>query len=407
MNHKLSIVFLSIFILFVSCEKEAAPTVEDNHNHSEQSSKEEQHADEEDEHTEETTIHLTAKQIETIGVEFGDFSELKINDFVSATGILDAPPSSLVSVTPKATGILSTDKNFIEGSWVKKGSLIGYIQNPEFITKQEEYLKNLAELAYSREEVKRQQQLVDANAGVEKQLQDIQATYRSQQIKSESLRKQLNYLGISTDQLQATTIVDRIPVYSPVSGYVSKPQIQNGMAVNSAVHLFDILQTQHLHLELNVFEKDIAKIENGQKITYNVPALGNQNFEGDVSLIGKEFNSETKTVRVHGHLHNPRPKYIKELFVNAKIWLTDVSVNALPNNAIVRDGESAFVYYSIPLKNSDEVEFEQLAVLPGATDGDYTAVELIDELPENAQIVTEGSYYIFAQSKAGTLSHEH
>ena len=78
--------------------------------------------------------------------------------------------------------------------------------------------------------------------------------------------------------------------------------------------IMEIVNENHLHLELDVFEQDISNIKVGQRISYNVPALGNSIYNGKIHVIGKEFNTVNKTVRIHGHLEGKRPKFIKDLF---------------------------------------------------------------------------------------------
>ncbi len=102
------------------------------------------------------------------------------------------------------------------------------------------------------------------------------------------------------------------------------------MFVQQGNSLFEILDNSHVHLELDVFEKDVAKIKKGQLISYTIPAIGSEIFEGEVEIIGKEFNTDNKTVRVHGHLDGKQPQFIKDLFLNAKIWLNDETSTALP-----------------------------------------------------------------------------
>ena len=179
------------------------------------------------------------------------------------------------------------------------------------------------------------------------------------------------------------------------------------MYVEPNVELMEIVNEEHLHLELDVFEKDLAQVVEGQRISYTVPALGNTMYEGEVHVIGKEFNTENKTVRMHGHLEKERPRFIKDLFIEAKIWLNDQTVQALPEKAIIKDGASSYIYIADNQQKGEEVKFEQVMVIPGTTDKGYTAVKLINEIPEGMKIVTDGSYYVYAQSKAGELEHEH
>lgn len=359
----------------------------------------------EEEHRE--GLFLTKQQAETIGLEFGDLSSIKLSDFVKATGTLGLPPNAYSSASAQTNGIIKGSKKYVEGDYINKGSVIAYLENPDFIKTQQEYLETIANLKLKQLEVERQRTLVEANAGVTKNLQSAEAEVAVLEAKSKGLSKQLSYLGISTSQLTTNSIRQQITIEAPMSGYISKINFHNGMYAQSSVSLMDIISTEHLHLELDVFEKDISKIKKGQNITYTVPALGQTVYNGEVSVLGKEFNTRTKTVRVHGHLEGEKPVFVKDLFINAKIWLNDNTTTALPDKAIIRDGENAFIYTAKNDSDTNEFEFKKLNVVIGASDNGFTAVKLIDTIPERMQIVTKGAYYVYAQSKAGELEHEH
>ncbi len=362
------------------------------------------HSSEEGNHEE--GIHLTKEQANTIGLEFGDLSTIKINDFVHATGSLGLPPNALSSVSAKANGILKSTKKYVEGNYIKKGDVIAYLENTEFIITQQDYLEAKAQLHLKELEVERQKSLVESNAGVMKNLQNAQAEVAILEAKTQGLSKQLSFLGISTASLTPSTIRQQIAVVAPTGGYISKINFHNGMYAQSSISLMDIISSEHLHLELDVFEKDIASIKKGQKISYTVPALGQTIYYGSVDVIGKEFNSDSKTVRVHGHLDGVKPQFLKDLFLNAKIFLTNVETTALPEKAIIKDGESSYIYVARNQKDATEIQFEKINVLPGSTDNGFTAIKLLDTIPEGMKIVTKGAYYVNAQSKAGELEHE-
>jgi membrane fusion protein, heavy metal efflux system len=409
-NIKYSISILTLFmvIVFSSCGHEH--TEGDGHNHGAEEtthSEKDGHDDGPEEEGHEEGIHLTKEQAKTIGLEFGDLSSIKVNDFVKATGSLGLPPNAHSSVSAKADGIIKSSRKFVEGNYIKKGAVIAYLENPDFIVTQQEYLEAKAQLHLKRLDAKRQKTLVESNAGVTKNLQNAQAEVAVWVAKTKGLAKQLSFLGISASRLTPNNIRQQIAIVSPMSGYISKIDFHNGMYAQSSVSLMDIISAQHLHLELDVFEKDIANIKEGQKISYTVPALGQTIYYGRVDVIGKEFNSTSKTVRVHGHLDGIKPNFLKDLFLNAKIFLNNVETTALPEDAIIKDGESNFIYVARREKEAKEIQFEKINVLPGSTDNGYTAVELIDTIPDGMQIVTKGAYYVYAQSKAGELEHEH
>lgn len=402
------IITILIVLLISSCGHDHSEGDEHNHEEKETShsdNDEHNHSEEEEEHQE--GLYLTKDQAETIGLEFGGLSSIKVNDFVKATGTLGLPPNAFSSVSPKANGIINGTKKFVEGNYIEKGTIIAYLENADFIITQQDYLEAKAKLELIRLEVERQKTLVESNAGVTKNLQNAEAELAMFEAKTEGLAKQLSFLGISISNLSPNTIRQQIGIVAPMSGYISKINFHNGMYAQSSIALMDIISSEHLHLELNVFEKDISLIQEGQKISYTVPALGQTIYYGSVDVIGKEFNSDSKTIRVHGHLGDVKPQFLKDLFINAKIFLNNSETTALPENAIIRDGESTYIYVARNEKETTEIEFEKINVVPGSTENGYTSVKLIDVIPDEMQIVTKGAYFIYAQSKAGELEHEH
>ena len=396
---------LALILTFFACGHSHADGEGHDHGHaSEQHSEDDGHGHGE-EHAE-GEIHLTKEQIETMNIQFGDFSQVKINDFVNATGTLGLPPNALTAVSAKASGYIRNSNKFVEGDYIKKGNVMAYLENPDFIHQQQQYLEVAAELVYDRQELERQKTLLTANAGIERNVQKLEAEVARKTATLKGIAKQLAYLGIPVEKLTTDNIVQRIPLYAPMTGYITTITMHNGMYVTPQMELMEIVNENHLHLELDVFEKDIAHIKEEQLISYTVPALGNTVYNGEVHIIGKEFNTENKTVRIHGHLEKERPQFIKDLFVEAKIWLNDQTVQALPEKAIIKDGDFSYIY--VANDNADnEIKFEQIKVIPSNTDNGFTAVKLIDQIPEGMKIVTNGAYYVFAQSKAGELPHEH
>jgi len=401
---------ISLILLFSLASCGHKHNHEDGHDHNHD------HGDETEQHSQddghghghtEGEIFLTKDQIETMGIQFGTFSQVKLNDFIKATGILDLPSNAYASVSTRVGGHIKSTKKFVEGDYIKKGATIGFLENQEIISFQQEYLEVSAELSFLQQELSRQHKLIDANAGIEKNVQRLQSEVNMKSATLSGLSKRLNYLGINSENLSIDNIRDRVTIVSPKSGYITTVNIHDGSYVSPETELMEIISENHVHLELDVFEKDIVKIEVGQKLSYSLPALGSKVYEGEVDVIGREFNKENKTVRVHGHVNSDRPKFIKDLFVEAKIWLNDQTVEALPEKAIIQDGASSYIYAANIQNGEDELKFESIMVIEGINDKGYTSVKLIDQIPEGMEIVTNGAYYVYAQSKAGELKHEH
>ena len=398
-----------MFITLQSCEstKKENKTEEESHEGHDHSVKKEESAEEET-HEEQEGVELSQAQIKTIGLEFGDFSKLKINDSVSATGVLSLPPKSVVSVSAKAAGFISFTKNYIEGSYIEKGELIGYLSSSEYIKIQKEYLKAKASLSFSEKELDRHKSLLESGAVVLKDFQKMKAENYIDRIEVESLANQLSFLGIKTSTLTIDNMTSKIPVRSPISGSVASVSAHRGVFVEPNKEIMEVIDEDHLHLELDVFEKDIALIKNGQNISYNVPSLGDKRYNAKVFKISKQFDKNKRTLNIHGHLEDIRPRFINDIFVNAKIWLNNKTVMALPEEAIVEQGLISYIYVSSGVPDADGgLVFDKIMVKTGSVEEGFIAVELIDTIEKGYKIVVKSAYYLLAQSKSGSLKHEH
>ena len=411
------VVLLLAFVgfLLVSCGNEettpnaTAPdalgeSVSDSHDHG--SDADGEHG--EDEHGEEEgAIHLSREQIAAVGIGFGEPTTLKVNDYLSATGKLDLPPNAYTAVSARAAGFIRDVRKYVEGDYVKRGAVIAFLENPEFIEHQREYLEAAAELPYIEAELARQETLLAADAGVLKDVQRIRSQVAAKRANLKGLGQRLAYLGINPDRLTLDNITSRITLSATNGGYVTEVVLHDGQYVEPTTELMELIDDGHLHLELDVFERDIDRVSKGQRITYQVPALGPERFEAEVQVIGRDFNTENKTVRVHAHPVGKQPRFIRDLFVEARLWLSDATVAALPEQAVLRDGERAYIFIAPEQAAGDEIQFQELPVKAGATEDGFTAVTFLQPRPAGSRIVTEGAYYVYAQGQAGDLEHEH
>ena len=384
-------IYITIFIFLASCQS----TKEEEGGHG--------HADEhEHEHTDE--IKLTDVQMKTIDLQLDTFSSIKITDFVKASGILDLPPSSTATVHALQEGFMEQLNEYIVGSFVKKGATLATLRHPAYIEQQQRYLEIVQELDWLDKEVSRQKLLSEANGNALKSYQKAQSDLNIKTIQRDGLEQQLKYLGIDITTLKTGKIMPSIRITAPISGYVTDVHAHQGMFVKPEMELFQIIDNDHIHLELDIFERDLAKIKKGQLITFFLPALGNQEYQAEVHLISKSFNSENKTVRVHGHIKGKSPQLIQGLYADAKVWLNDATVNALPEKAVMR-GDGQYYIYVDEGKNANVTEFRQVPVEIGEKENGMLVVKPIEVLPADAKIVTKGAFYLYAILHEG--AHEH
>jgi cobalt-zinc-cadmium efflux system membrane fusion protein len=162
--------------------------------------------------------------------------------------------------------------------------------------------------------------------------------------------------------------------------------------VSSASELLEIVNTEHIHLELTVFEKDILTIKKDQKITFKVPEASNKSFEAEVHLVGTSIN-ENRTITVHGHINNEEnTNFIVGMFVEADITIHSDKGSGLPLEAIIKAEDGVYAL-SLVERAEDQYYFEKVALNIGRQTESFVEILNTDAL-QGKQIVIKGTSMI-------------
>lgn len=353
--------------------------------------------------TPELSIEITEKQFVMTGIALDKISQQNLSNVLKVNGILDVPPQNLVSISAVMGGFIrKTD--IIQGMKVQKGQLLAVIENQDFIQIQQDYLDTKAKLEYAELEYKRQEELARENVSAAKIFQQTTADYKSLQAKYKALQQRLHTVDIGIKEVENGKITSEVSIFSPINGYVTAVNFNLGKFVNPVDVLFEIVDTDHLHVELSVFEKDIAKIKIGQKLHFYMANEPEKERKATVYLINPKINPD-RTIRVHCHLDQKETELMPNTYVKAFIDVGENTVPALPEDAIVNfEGED---YIWLQEKPHNEAEkhyhFHLLKVQKGMTERGWVEVILPEDFDrQNTQIVTKGANALLSEYKNAT-----
>jgi membrane fusion protein, heavy metal efflux system len=344
----------------------------------------------------EDVIRLTPAQAQAAEIKVGKVEQKQISGTIRVSGVLDVPPQQLVSISVPLGGFLK-DTKLLEGTRVKKGQVIATIENLDFIQIQEDYLQARTQLEFVKADYERQQQLAKENVNSQKVLQQSRTNYLSWQTKHNALLEKIKVLNIDTEQLINGNIKSYINLFSPIDGYVTQVNVNIGKFVHPADVLFEIVDTEHLHAELIVFEKDVPKLKIGQKVRFT---LANETTERTalVYLIGREISKE-RTVQIHCHIDREDKDLLPGMYLSAIVETGGNLVWALPDEAIAGFQGKKFIFVSLPSeKNNSTSAFKMLSVEVAGSENGFTEVSLSDSLRQ-ADIVIKGSYELLSKIK--------
>ena len=336
------------------------------------------------------SVEMTNDQIKNAGIVVGKAEQKNMSSILKVNGVIDVPPQNMVSISVPLGGYLKSTK-LLSGMRLSKGEVIAVMEDQQYIQIQQEYLTAKAKSVYTESEYNRQKDLNQSKATSDKMFQQIEADYKSQQVLIKSLSEKLKLIGINPENLNENNLSRSINIYSPIDGYVSKVNVNIGKYVNPTDVLFDIVNPTDIHLALNVFERDVNKLFNGQKVIAYTNNNPEKKYNCEIILIGQDLTQE-RSVTVHCHFEQYDKTLIPGMFMNGEIELKIANSNVLPEDAVVSYGGKNYIY----LSKGNNV-FEMLEVKTGNAENSF--IEILSNDISNKNIVVKGAYSLLMKMK--------
>lgn len=381
------------------------------------------------------TINPTVSSIPTVHVMEAGSGQTYV-----ASGVLT--PLQEIQVAPKMAGVVER-VTVDEGDQVKRGQLLFQIESDiyeEQLRQAEAGLKaaqarlqeaksgsrpqeiekarvafNGAQAAYdlALRNYERMKRLADEGAIPQAQLDQAKAQLDSAQTALETAKASLDLVlaGTRTETIQALqaqveqmqasvelnkTNLANTKVYAPVSGIVSKRNVDPGEMASPTVPAFTLVNIDKVFFVANVPAEFIKRLKVGQKVWVRVTAVRNEPFVGFVDTISPQANPNSITfpvkIKIDNKQHLLRAGMMADLFIP-----TDASGKALyiPKSAVitkngihqvfvVHNGKAVATRVKLGPEHGEMVE-----VTSGLSPKDQVIVSNVDQLSngESVQVV--------------------
>jgi RND family efflux transporter MFP subunit len=339
-------------------------------------------------------ISVTKEQFQASKLEIGSPTEQDFNVGIKATGKIDVPPENRVKITSFLGGYIKSTHLLI-GDKVKKGQALVTIENTEFIDIQKDYLEVAEQISYLKSEYERQKTLYDEKITSQKNYLKAESEYKRANGMYQSLKKKLQVLNISPVQVQKGNLTSTITIFAPIAGDVTVMNANVGMFMSPSDIILEIVDTNHLHVELAVFEKDILQVKEGQIIEFTVPQASKEVFKAEVVLVGKSIEGNDRTIMIHGHLDEKiKQRLLTGMFVEATILTDSKKGLAIPVDALITENDKNYVLLVKSTENG-KYTFEKVSVEIG--EKSTTEVELIENkrINKDLKLLLKGVFDIY------------
>lgn len=398
-----SFIFTSLFLTgFSSCKQDK--TAETEHSNK---PKAENHQ-EESEGVEGQVLHLSLKKFKAMNLRIDSLPAKSLSGNVDVNGELEVPPQNAAAISA-IIGANVTAIKVIEGDKVQKGQVLGTLSHPDLVKLQTNYSTAFNNLDYLEKEYQRQKRLYQGEVASGKTVQKAKSEYRSTKGMVSGLESQLRLLGVNLDRIREGKIFNQVPISSPIEGYVENVNIRIGQFVPQQKELFEIVNTDHIHADLLVFEKDASKVKKGQKVEFTVESHPGETLKAEIYSVGKTFEKSPKAVHVHAEIENKTDNLFPGMYITGKILTSSHRVTALPEEAIVTENGDPYIFtaHKITEKGIQKWELNLLKIATGIKDDGWVEIKLMDSLPNAKQIVWNKAYYLISEMKKGETGHHH
>jgi len=350
-------------------------------------------------------INISALKFDNLNLKTDSIPRRILQDIVKANGHLEVPPQHEATVT-NVIGANISNINVIEGDRVKKGQILAYISHPDLIEIQTDYIKAYNQSQFLEQELLRQKELYEKEVGSGKDYQKIQSDYNATKGAVKGLELKLNQLNLSTDKIKDGHIYKSTPIISPIKGYIEKVFVTIGQYNEPQTALFKVINNEHVHADIMVFEKDVHRIEVDQNISFTVESAPGTVFNARIYSVGKKFEKDPKAIHVHAEINNKNELLIPDMYINAKIDVGQHKVKALPEEAIIIENDRSYIFRA-EKGNEQNWRFYRTEITTGAKHEGWVEIKFLEAQPEKSIYAWNKGYYLISEMNKSQNTHHH
>lgn len=288
------------------------------------------------------------------------------------------------------------------GDTVRAGQTLAELTSPELGRERAEYLSARARLTLAEAALERKRSLAAEKIAPLREVQEAESAVGEARAALRSSRAAIAAFGVeppTNDGDDATSSL--FVLRSPVAGAVIERAALVGQLLDPAAPAFRIGDLSTLWLTVHAFERDAVRVRQGVSARLAFPALPGQDFEGTVTMVGRQVERESRTVPVRIDVQNKQNVLRPGMSATATLPVgeTGAAILTVPVSAVQRVRNEWCVF--LP---KDANHFEIRRIGRGRDLGGE--VEVLSGLSANETIVVDGAFLLKAQAEKGEDDHD-
>ena len=276
------------------------------------------------------------------------------------------------------------------GDKVKAGQVLIIIDSPELGSALADSRKANSDLQLKRKTFERNNLLLEGGVIARKDQESSQADLSQAEAEAQRANARLKNLGAQRNGNENYVL------RAPIAGVVVDRQVNPSAEVrpDSTTPLFVITNPEHLWASIDLPERDLAKVTEGQSLSIQVDAYPDEVFSGRIESIGVMVDPTTRRITVHCSLQS-KGKLKPEMYAR----ITPLSTKAfkvirLPNTALITEGLYNYVFVEV-----SPGHFKKRRLSLNSQERDFATVK--NGLLNGERVITSGAILLNSELVVG------
>ncbi|MCL4866601.1 MAG: efflux RND transporter periplasmic adaptor subunit, partial [Gemmatimonadales bacterium] len=282
------------------------------------------------------------------------------------------------------------------GTRVQRGQALALLESVEVGKIRAEEREAEALLQIAQENHAREQRLAEQGISSRKELLEAEAQLRRAEAALHSAEDRLEVLGASHDHGAG----GEFSLVAPFAGVVVARDASLGEMATPADTLFTVADLSEVWIELDIFERDLARVRRGQSVAVMVTAYPSDTFPGRIVYVGDLLDPAKRTVRARVEIPNAGGTLKPGMFATASIQVGGGGppLAVVPQDAVQTvegrrvvfvPGDAPGEFRVVPVELGQTIDGDRIVILSGIAPGD--------------RVVTAGAFALRSELSKGEI----
>lgn len=279
-------------------------------------------------------------------------------------------------------------KTYVErGSYVKEGTPLVQLDIKTAAFSEAEAKANLEVARAQRElaaaQCQRNQELFNKGAISKDEWDRINSTCRTSESSAAAAQARAELAG--------KTVQDST-VRAPFSGMVGERFVSVGEYVQPSTKVVNLVELKPLRLQITVPEADLAAVQQGQQVRFDVQAYPGETYTGEVLYIGPSVRSSSRDLLVEAKVANTDGRLRPGMFATSHLKLPDQALPVVPKSALRVDETTTHIFTVVDGKVQERIvqtgveKDGMVGILDGLKTGETIVKEITADVKDGAVI---------------------